>query len=110
VMLRNLSITGGNSGDYVAGAIQVLTDATQLILENTTVHGNSGAGGTTIYGGSLMLLNSTVSGNVSSQSLSSEYGAVQGRRVELINSTISNSTRHGVGAFSGGVLLKNSII
>ena len=110
VFLRNLAITGGNAGDYVAGAIQVSGLDAQLTLENTTVRNNAGAGGTVIYGGSLMLLNSTVSGNTSSSYLGSTYGAVQGKRVELINSTITNNSHNGVGAFSGGVLLKNSII
>ena len=110
VFLRNLAITGGNSEDYVAGAIQVGGGDSQLILENTTVRNNTGAGGTVIYGGSLMLLNSTVSGNASSSFLASSYGAVHGYRLELINSTITNNSQNGVGAFKGGVLLKNSII
>ena len=112
VTLRNLSITGGRPANesQVAGAIMVSTDATWLVIENSAIYGNAGGTGNVIYGGSLTMVNSTVSGNTASSAVSNEYGAVQGRRVELVNSTVSNNGGNGIGAFSGGVLLKNSII
>ena len=112
VTLRNLSITAGKPANesQVAGAILVAEDVTWLVLENMAVYGNAGGTGNVIYGGSITMINSTVSGNIASTPPSTEYGTVQGRRLEVVNSTVSNNGGNGIGAFSGGVLLKNSIL
>jgi len=111
VTLRNLSITGGATQSVEVGAAIITgPDATELLLENIAVYGNTAGIGVVIYGGQIKLINSTVSGNGTLSAITSEYGAVHGKRVEVINSTVSNNGGNGVGAFTGGLLLKNSII
>jgi len=106
VTLRNLTVTGGSTGTVVSPAIRSDGD---LVIENSVVYGNSGGAGTVIYGGSITLINSTVSENTT-PNYSEYYAAVMGGKVVVINSTIANNSTSGVGVAFSNITLRNSIV
>jgi Ca2+-binding RTX toxin-like protein len=105
--LDGLTLTGGRTtgfsqyGGAVRGAF-----GTTLILIDSTVSGNSTAGryssGGGVSGGYVTLMNSTVSGN-STTGYRSGGGGVSGRDVTLIDSTLSGNSTAGDGSRGGGV-------
>ena len=109
--LRNLSITGGSETLSAGGAILSYAD---VVLENTVVHGNTGSAGSIVFAqnANVTLVNSTVSGNTSSNASTSDFGAVMGDTVTLINSTVAYNLYGGVGSrlTNGKVILRNSIL
>ena len=105
--LRNLSLTGGYAGTSVGGAIYATAD---LVIENSTFHGNDGGAGVVMIGGDVTLTNSTVSNNTAANISTQVYGAVMGNTVTLINSTVAHNGYGGVGQYNGHVVLRNSIV
>lgn len=109
--VRNLSITGGSENLSSGSAILSYAD---VVLENTVVHGNTGSAGSIVFAqnANVTLINSTVSGNTSSNVSTSDFGAVMGDTVALINSTVTDNPYGGVGSpvAIGKVILRNSIL
>ena len=108
VTLRNLSITGGKAppGSY-AGAILGMGNA-DLVLEHSTVYGNTAEGVAAIRARNVTLVNSTVSGNTSTAAV--PWSAVGSfGTVTVTNSTVAHN--FGGGLQSNSVItLRNSII
>ena len=107
--LRNLSLTGGDVGTESVGAVYATDSLTTLVLENSTVYGNSSNGGIAILGGNITLVNSTVSGNPSTGGTPTEFGALMGFHVTLINSTVASNGASGAIALRR-LTLRNSIL
>lgn len=104
--LRNLSITGGKLPDGAAAGI----NGWNVVLEHSTVWGNEARYAAAIHALDLDLINSTVSGNVSTNVNPSEPQPVilVGSSAYVINSTIA---RNPSGAIGGSTFwLRNSII
>jgi hypothetical protein len=84
-----------------------------VVLENALLSGNTGDAGIVIYAGDkVTLVNSTVSGNASSNGSASGWAAVMGDTVAVINSTVADNPFGGVGAGipGGAVILRNAIL
>ena len=108
--LRNLTITGGLEVGSSGGAIY---SDSALVLDHVLVHGNSGGSGSIIYSeDDVTLVNSSVSANTSPNVSTSNFGAVMGDTVALINSTVADNPYGGVGApvTFGHVILHNAIL
>lgn len=108
-VLRNLSITGGNVETQAASGIYISND-TELQLEHTAVYGNSDAVGNVIFGGSVTLINSTVSSNIATSPGSEPFGAVQAKKIVMENSTVASNGGAGIAPMVGSATLKSSII
>jgi hypothetical protein len=120
VSIEGLTISSGDAQfDYGGG---ILNDQATLTLTNCSVVDNiaySGGGG--IYnndGGSLTILNSTISGNRAGGGKNPYGGGVAGGSLTIINSTISGNSAVGGfpltfgdgGGISGGGTITNSTI
>jgi hypothetical protein len=103
----SLILTNGNSGGY-AGAIHVDVSA-ELTLENSTLSGNFALyGGAIANYGTVMINNSTFSGNISADSSSSFGHAIYNGGVLIIySSTISGNTE---GRTSGGCIFNEHVL
>lgn len=105
VRVRNLSITGGTSLNGEAGGI---TGSSVLVVDNSAIYGNRSFGFAALHAQTLVLTNSTVSGNTSTSTAG--YPAVTGRtKTLLVNSTIAHNTSGAVGV-SENVVFWNSIL
>ncbi len=113
--LNNCQING-NDSESGGGAI-VFTGST-LTITNSTINGNTSAvegGGVSNRGGTLFLTNTTITGNTAPRG---GGVSIDGGTATILNSTISgnrtgDSTTSNVGglrAFSGSVILKNTIV
>jgi len=105
--LRNLSFTGGWSVTTVGPVLYAEAD---VVIDNSTFHGNQGPAGTVIYAGNITLTNSTVSDNIATSVGLQQYGAVQGDTVVVVNSTIANNGDAGVASVVSPMILRNSIL
>jgi hypothetical protein len=114
VTMRNLSITGGNSSSYPAGAIRSYSGG-DLTLEHVLIYGNKGGGpSSAIEGnGQVLLENSTVSGNVTTETnptIATAAVYAYGNMI-LNNSTVTNNVGGGLrGTGPNSITLRNSII
>ncbi len=113
VTFDGLTLTGGKTtgvGDW-GGAIRSFSLG-QLIIQNSTISGNSTTGGQTRGGGifassSVTVTNSTISGNTAGT-----YGGgglSTFRSVTATNSTISGNSTVGSGAHGGGINANESV-
>jgi len=100
--ISNLTITNGNSGDAGGG----INNAGTLMVSNSTLTGNAASGslggGGIFNGGTLTVTNSTLSGNTATGSLNGGGGIVNrtGSTLTVTNSTLSGNT--ATGNFNGG--------
>lgn len=109
--LRNVTITGGAS-EY-GSAIFADWFAATLMLEHTTVRGNQGTFAV-IYGPSVRLVNSTVSGNTAYW----DAAGIAYHSLELHSSTVAlNGPAAGIGGYTNlylpsppSAMLRNSIV
>ena len=108
VKLRNLTITGGRLVEGTGGA-GVRSNIT-LVIEHSTLHGNYAAGAAAILSlGPLVLYNSTVSNNTSTNYLSHAVSVASGASIR--NTTIAFNSPGGIQfAMLGGGDMANSII
>jgi len=119
VIRSDITIVGNNSTIRRAGTaprfrIFAVGDTGDLTLRRTTVSGGRGVGGGVyIYGGSVSLTNSTISGNnvernANGGDVGNEYGV--GGSLTVTNSTISNNFGTGIQLHDGRVSLTNSTV
>lgn len=115
VVVKNSVITG-NSGTN-AGAINLASGATGMVtVENSTISNNTGQTGGIYYfgGGSLLVKNSTLTGNVGTAANGWEggaivfYGAVGTGGVTIENSTLHGNTSANATAGGGGIAFSNA--
>ena len=110
--LKNVTITGGASD---RGSAILAESNVQLILEHTTVRGNTGSGAA-IDAVDVGLLNSTVTGNTGGNTLWMPAGIVYSHGLQLSNSTVAgNFPGAGIGWYGpywapGFATVRNSII
>ncbi|HKH20767.1 MAG TPA: right-handed parallel beta-helix repeat-containing protein [Gammaproteobacteria bacterium] len=119
VIRSDITIVGNNSTIRRAPTaprfrIFAVGDTGDLTLRRTTVSGGRGVGGGVyIYGGSVSLTNSTISGNnvernANGGDVGNEYGV--GGSLTVTNSTISNNFGTGIQLHDGRVSLTNSTV
>ena len=98
-VVRNLTITGGNSGSLHGAGI--LSVNTTLIVENSTItgNGNDAIGASAVFGDKITLINSTVSGNKATSAFT--FAAAIANELRLVNSTIAHNASAGVAGASG---------
>ena len=104
---RNVSLTGAlaDSTSKWGSSGSVINGGTHAVFENSAIFGNH-ADGTAIATGHITLVNTTLSGNVTT----SPYAAMMSAsKIEVINSTIAHNTGGGIGSGEGH-LIRNSII
>lgn len=109
---RNLSITGGKLTEFGGAGIRT---AAALVLEHTTVWGNEAVSAPailalgTVGGGRVRLVNSTVSGNIST--LYGEAAVIAIDELKLVNSTVAYNSQVGISGFwTESMVLENSIV
>jgi hypothetical protein len=106
--LKNLAITGGKAPSANSGGAMI--GLGNIVLLHSVVYGNEAAGVSAIYAGDVTLVNSTVSGNTSTQAPPGiKYPAVLGDRIYMTNSTVAFNSGGGVGG-GAGLTMSNSII
>ena len=105
VVLRNLTVTGGNYPD--AGGAGIVSLRSPVRLENTTVTGNTSYTYPAVWSNRATLVNSTVSGNTATIPYSAG-SVVNATVLSLVNSTVAYNG--GGGVTSAQLVLQNSII
>jgi len=109
VTLSGLTLTHGNAP--AGGGID--NEVGTVILQNSTVSGNStsagGGGGIFNNDGTLTLQNSTVSGNSAAGGAGGGVWNANGTTT-LHNSTVSGNSGGGIGIYAGTVTLQGSIV
>jgi hypothetical protein len=118
-----LSVVGGvyNTTTFILIEGETVTHEGILLIENTTISGNTGryAGGIENNGGTLMLMNSTVSGNTAECGPSIRTWTYPGATMTVHNSTVSggatsyecgsNFNGYGIGN-DGTLVMSNSTV
>jgi hypothetical protein len=103
VNIESLKISNGDAGfDYGGG---ILNNQATLTISNCSVVDNIASGGGGVYnsdGGSLTIVNSTVSGNDAGGGQNPSGGGVAGGSLTIINSTISGNSAVGAFPFTFG--------
>ena len=107
--LRNLAITGANSGAGAGGAVFAEGN---LVLENTLIHDNIAGGGIAIAADTVTITNSTISGTKLDAPSSFDFPVVSATLSVVTNSTIAHNEWGGVGSTFGNarVIIRNSVI
>jgi Right handed beta helix region len=106
--LRNLTITGANSGEGAGG---VFFGDGKLVIENSLIHDNKAGGAIAIVADTVTITNSTISGTTLNSPTTFDYPVVMGNNVVVTNSTIAHNAWGGLGSPSTGrVTIRNSII
>jgi CSLREA domain-containing protein len=110
--ILGLTITGGNTGSFGSGG--GINNSGTLMLTNSTLSGNSAvfAGGGILNSGTATLTNSTLSDNLATGEGGSGGGISNSGTVTLTNSTLSgNSAVIGGGIYNNGTaMLTNSTL
>jgi hypothetical protein len=109
VTLRNLTLTGGDVGTHIGGAASSEGSNASFVVENSAVYGNRAASGSAIWGENVTVVNSTVSGNISSTTNLREYPAVLASYVVVSNSTVANNGGAAIGAYKA-MSLRNAVV
>ena len=108
IVLRNLTIANG-SAPATSGAAGILQSgyfSAKIIIENSTLTGHVAGTDAVMNGLTVVMRNSTASGNTNLNSTSNSP-TVFARKLTLINSTIAHNTGGGVGT---EVVMRNSIV
>ncbi|WP_177428681.1 LamG-like jellyroll fold domain-containing protein, partial [Candidatus Venteria ishoeyi] len=118
VTLRALNITGGDAGDENGGGI--LLQYGKIILDKSTVHGNSATNGGGIYvknssSNELTVTNSTIANNTATSSAGGIYVNADAQSVSITNSTIAANTSPNAGSglflgYGNNVSLINTLV
>ena len=108
IVLRNLTIADGNTGatGAAAGILQSGYTSAKIRIENSTLTGHVAGYDPVMNALTVMLVNTTVSGNTVLSS-ASPGPAVYARDLVLENSTIAHNTGAGIG---GPTVMRNSIL
>jgi hypothetical protein len=109
ITLRNVSITGANSGEGAAG---VFYGGDHLVLENSLLYDNKAGAAIAILADTVEISNSTITGTSFNTPPAFDHPVVMGTLVTATNSTIAYNAWGGLGGevSSVRVVLRNSVL